>query len=74
MSPKGENSVTEDPLFVNPGSGGTDIDMKDPDRLAGYKLKSESPALNTGLPIENNGSKNFQEEQISSESPNIGAL
>ncbi|WP_319501497.1 right-handed parallel beta-helix repeat-containing protein [uncultured Draconibacterium sp.] len=74
VSSRGANAVTADPLFIDPGSGGTDIDMTDPDRLAGYKLASDSPALNTGLSIENSGDKNFQGKQISAEIPNIGAL
>jgi hypothetical protein len=59
VSPKGENAITEDPLFVNPGHGGTDIDMTDPNRLAGYKLKPGSPALNSGKKIQHSGGTNF---------------
>jgi hypothetical protein len=50
--PKGNNALTGDPLFVNPGNGGTNIDMTDPNRLAGYRLKESSPAINTGKIIE----------------------
>lgn len=37
-----------DPLFVSPGTTGTDIDMNDPDRFAGYTLCEGSPALGAG--------------------------
>lgn len=51
VSPKGENAVVGDPLFANPGSEGTAIDMTDPNRLAGYKLKDNSPAIAAGKRI-----------------------
>ncbi len=41
-------AVTSDPLFVNPGSGGSDLDMTDPDRLSGYRLQPGSPAIDAG--------------------------
>ena len=43
-----------DPLFVNPGSGGDGIGT-----VSGYKLQSDSPALNTGAIIPNNGGKDY---------------
>ena len=54
VSPKGESAVVEDPMFINPGQGGTDIDMTDPNRLAGYRLKPGSPAINAGTEISHN--------------------
>ncbi|MDW7695764.1 right-handed parallel beta-helix repeat-containing protein [Flammeovirgaceae bacterium SG7u.132] len=73
VSPKGANPFTGNPLFVNPGTGGTDIDMTDPNRLAGYKLKEGSPALFTGKKIEDNGGKDFAGGAVSA-TPNIGAF
>ena len=71
LSPKGENAVVGNPLFLNPGAGGTNIDMTDPNRLAGYKLKNGSPAIDAGKKIEKNG-KDFGGNSISG-IPNIGA-
>lgn len=59
LNTKGENAVVGNPMFVNPGQGGTDIDMTDPNRLAGYKLKDGSPATDAGKRIEKNGGKDF---------------
>lgn len=73
VSTKGEHSIIGNPMFVNPGSGGTNIDMKNPESLSGYKLKMGSPALEMGKLIENNGSKDFFGNRIT-EKPNIGAL
>jgi hypothetical protein len=39
-----------DPMFVAPGSGGVGLAT-----LAGYKLRPESPCINAGLPLEDNG-------------------
>ena len=46
--------------------------MKDPDRLSGYRLKSNSPSVHAGVRIENNGGKDFWGNELSSESTNIG--
>lgn len=59
LSPKGKNAVSGNPQFANPGSGGNDIDMSDPQRLSGYSLKQSSPAINSGKIIDKNGSVDF---------------
>jgi hypothetical protein len=74
VTPKGTNAVTSDPLFVNPGTGGFKIDMTDPDRLAGYRLKPGSPALKTGKAIPDNGGLNFAGETLGEDALNMGAL
>jgi len=63
--------LTEDPLLVAPGEGGTEIDMMDPNRLSGYKLCPRSPALGTGGEGDNAAEADFWGEQISN--LNIGA-
>jgi hypothetical protein len=73
VSPKGSNAVTADPLFVNPGTGETDINMKNPDRLSGYRLKDGSPAINTGRIIEANPGKDFVGNAVNGK-PNRGAF
>ena len=48
LNEAGYQGPTGNPLFVSPGTTGTDIDMADPDRFAGYRLCAGSPALGTG--------------------------
>lgn len=45
---------TGDPQFVDPGKGTLGLNT-----LSGYKLKSTSPCINSGLSILNNGSRDF---------------
>lgn len=59
VNPKGENALTADPLFENAGTGGTNIDMTDANRLTGYRLKKESPAINSGIEIIGHPNKDF---------------
>lgn len=73
INPKGKNAIVGDPLFVNPGSGGTNIDMTAPNLLSGYKLKGGSPAIGAGKSIEKNGDKDFVGNSLP-EVPNIGAF
>ncbi len=50
--PHGEgdpDAITANPQFVNPGQGGTLIDMFVPSRLAGYRLQAGSPCVDTGI-------------------------
>jgi len=62
---------TGDPLLVAPGTGGTGIDMSDPDRLAGHKLCTGSPAVGAGqYPGSQSGADLWGEEIRSA---NIGA-
>ena len=64
-------SLTEDPLFDAPGTGGTEIDMTDPDRLNGYRLCKGSPAIGTGREGDNEAQADFWGSEITS--MNIGA-
>lgn len=73
LSTRGTNAVIGDPLFVNPESGEVDIDMSDPNRLAGYKLLMNSPCINAGIEINNNGEKDFWGNILYHENPEIGA-
>ena len=73
VSPKGENALTDDPMLINPGFGGTNIDMTDPNRLSDYRPKDGSPAIGSGKKIENNGGMDFGGNEISG-TFNIGAF
>ena len=73
VSAKGTNALVEDPLFVNPGSGETNIDMRDPQRLPGYKLKENSPGIDAGVPVNENGGSDFWGNSLYTGLPDIGA-
>ena len=63
--------MTEDPLLVAPGGGGTRIDMKDPHRLSGYRLCPGSPAIGKGREGNNEARTDFWGAGITQ--VNIGA-
>ena len=46
---------------------------KKAESLSGYRLKENSPALNAGKVIQNNGGKNLGGEPVAPGSINIGA-
>jgi Right handed beta helix region len=48
------HASSADPLFKGPGSGGTGRNT-----VAGYSLRSGSPAINAGKVVEHNGGKDF---------------
>jgi hypothetical protein len=52
--PADPNKLTSNPKLVNPGSGSIGISTLD-----GYKLQSDSPCINSGLDIPENGGKDF---------------
>lgn len=52
--PDDPEKMTGDPMFVAPGSGGVGLAT-----LAGYRLRSNSPCIRTGIAIENNGQWDF---------------
>ena len=44
-------AVTSNLLLANPGTGGADIDMSDPNRLLGYRLQPGSACIDAGISI-----------------------
>ena len=73
IEPKGQKAQAANPMFVAPGTGGTNIDMSNPESLMGYKLADGSPAINSGKQISGNGGKDFNGKTINS-TPTMGAL
>jgi hypothetical protein len=59
--PNDVDKLTDDPLFVNPGSGGEGIASVD-----GYKLQGTSTIINTGVKIQKNGGFDFWGNVVSS--------
>lgn len=66
--PEDANKITADPRLLNAGSGGIGICSVD-----GYKLKADSPALKSGIAIENCGARDYYGNAIDPLMPNIGA-
>lgn len=66
--PSDPNKITQDPLFVNPGSGTTGINSLD-----GYKLKPTSPLINAGKLLIDGGVKDFWGTALHYDRPDIGA-
>lgn len=62
-------AMVEDPMLVNPGSGGRGLDS-----LVGYKLKNGSPCIGAGTFIEDSGSHDFWGTKLpQGKKPDIGA-
>ena len=60
--------IQEDPMFVAAGTGGKGIGS-----LVGYKLESNSPAIDAGINIDNNGGKDYFGIQFTDGKTDIGA-
>ena len=63
-------TLTADPMFVNPGTG-----VIGRDTLGGYRLKSGSPAINSGKWISQCGGRDFYGKSVTKEGlPDLGAI
>lgn len=60
--------ITANPKMVNPGSGGIGRDT-----AGGYKLQADSPAINAGIFIDDNGGKDYWGNTLYNGAPDIGA-
>jgi hypothetical protein len=67
--PTDNHKITTDPMFVNPGSGGTGLNTVD-----GYKLKIGSPCRNAGISIPFNGGRDYWGNGLTIGKPTIGAF
>lgn len=67
--PADPNKITSDPLFINAGSGTLGIST-----LNGYKLQNTSPAINSGMVIASNGSKDFWGNALYTGNPDRGCF
>lgn len=59
--PADSHKITADPLFVAPGSGDLGLDSLD-----GYRLKPDSPCINSGRTLENHGGRDFWGNRVPS--------
>ncbi|GMQ61954.1 CBM96 family carbohydrate-binding protein [Vallitalea maricola] len=60
--------ITENPGFVNPGYEGLGLSAGE-----AYKIKSDSPCINAGVKITNNGGKDYFGNTLYNSTPDIGA-
>ncbi|MGL5435634.1 MAG: DUF7594 domain-containing protein [Lachnospiraceae bacterium] len=67
--PNDEHKLIADPKFVKVGSG-----KNGRLTLGGYKLQSDSPCIDSGLVMEDNGGKDFWGNSLYNGNPDMGAL
>ena len=66
--PEGWSSHVGDPRLKAPGTGGDGLDS-----LQGYQILEDSPAVSAGLPVEENGGRDFWGNPVAAgENPAIG--
>ncbi|WP_458788343.1 hypothetical protein, partial [Vallitalea sediminicola] len=58
--------ITENPGFVNPGYEGLGLSAGE-----AYKIKSDSPCINAGVKITNNGGKDYFGNTLYNSTPDI---
>ncbi len=67
--PEDWKKLVADPMLSSPGSGGDGFDS-----LAGYRLLDGSPCIGAGLPVKDNGGRDFWGAKLpESANPSIGA-
>lgn len=67
-------AMAADPMFVRPGTAGTDIDLKTMDALRGYRVRPGSPCIDAGVTIKNSGEEDLLGTNVVSGSADIGAF
>lgn len=73
-TPEDSRKIIADPMFADPGTGGTGV-LGDSaiDTLGGYRLQEDSPAIDAGLEIENNGGRDYFGTPLTDGKTDIGA-
>jgi len=66
--------IAADPMLVQPGSAGTDIDLRTMTALRGYRLKPGSPCIDAGVAIDNHGGKDLLGTKVIVGRVDIGAF
>lgn len=72
--PTDPSPVLADPMFVDPGTAGTGIDLETMDALGGYRLQLESPCREGATLIDDNGGQNIMGEALVDGPARFGAL
>ena len=73
-TPEDSRKIIADPMFADPGTGGTGV-LGDSaiDTLGGYRLQEDSPAIDAGLESENNGGRDYFGTPLADGKTDIGA-
>jgi hypothetical protein len=71
-APSDTNAVIGDPLLANPGTGGSGVSEPVNSSLDGYKLTENSPCINVGTSISDNGGEDFFGNTLYNGCPDIG--
>ena len=66
--------IAANPMLVQPGTAGTDIDLKTMAALRGYRLRPGSPCIDTGVTINNHGGKDLLRTRVMIGKTDIGAF
>jgi len=66
--------IVANPMFIQPGMAGTDIELKTMEALRGYGLKPGSPCIDAGITIEDNGGKDLHGTKVMMGRADVGAL
>ena len=66
--------IAADPLFVQPGIAGTDNELKTMKSFLGYRLEHDSPCIDAGLPIVDNGGKDLFGTAVRTEGTDLGSV
>ena len=67
--PDDPEALVADPKFVAPGTGGLGLAT-----LGGYMLRADSPCINTGMYVPNNGGRDFFGQPVNDGHPDYGAF
>ncbi|MCR4860054.1 MAG: right-handed parallel beta-helix repeat-containing protein [Bacteroidales bacterium] len=67
--PDDPEALVADPKFVAPGTGGLGLAS-----LGGYALRADSPCINTGMYVPNNGGRDFFGQPVNDGHPDYGAF
>ena len=67
--PDDPEALVADPKFVAPGTGGEGLAT-----LKGYMLRPDSPCINTGMYVPNNGGRDFFGNPVNDGHPDYGAF
>lgn len=67
--PDDPEALIADPGFVAPGTGGEGLST-----LGGYALRADSPCINTGMYVPNNGGLDFFGQSVNDGHPDYGAF
>ena len=73
-TPEDSSKIIADPMFADPGTGGTGV-LGDSaiDTLGGYRLREGSPAIDAGLEIEDNGGRDYFGTPLTDGKTDVGA-